>query len=62
MPLPLTRGLGLYTVDPASGRLARITDAPEHAVKLAAPLLLPLVGAAAPLLRGLGPTARTVSG
>lgn len=56
--LPLSRTIGLYSVD-ARGQLLCLRDSPEHAVKLSLPTLT-LV--APPLLRGLGPWARQISG
>ena len=56
--LPLSRTIGLYSVD-ARGQLLSLRDSPEHAVKLALPTLT-LV--APPLLRSLGPWARQITG
>ncbi|KXZ48621.1 hypothetical protein GPECTOR_26g524 [Gonium pectorale] len=55
VPVPLSRGVGVYRADPRTGRLARVVDSPEHTVKLPAPLLTGAAWASPLLTRGLGP-------
>jgi hypothetical protein len=53
--LPLTKGLSFFCLDP-SGAINSVRENPEHFLKLGA-LAVGGLGAAAPLIRTLGPAA-----